>query len=404
MASRLLSNWLEGYLEYLHETEPAKVFQKWVGLSVVAAALRKKVSLSLGRIRVYPNLYIVLVAEPGVARKSQAINYGLDMLSNIPDIITSADAITKEALLLDMEECAAQDPMPNGDIFTHSSINVISREFETFLGQKQDNTKMLVLLTDLFDCQELPWKYRTKNAGTNILPSLYLNLLAATTPDSLASCLPSSAVGGGLTSRIIFVWADKKFKKVTKPKMTDYEVKLKESLIKDLYLISRMVGAFDFSPEADKRWDDWYKSYEELDPSRICKDPSFNGWYSRKPTYILKLSIAMSAVRSDKMIISWENILQAIEIIEEVERDMGFVFKAIGKSVVTSEVDMVTQIIKAHGWIREKALLAMVWRDIDAQKFDNVIQTVMRKGSARRSFKGPKGELGDIWYVDSTIR
>ena len=403
MDSRTLSNWLDGYLELLSETEPARAFQKWVGLSAIAAALRKKVSLSLGRIRIYPNLYVVLVAEPGVARKTQAINYGLDLLSNIPDIVMSADATTKEALLQDMEECQAKEPMPDGDVFVHSSINVVSRELESFLGQKKENTKMLVLLTDLFDCQELPWKYRTKNSGSNTLPSLFLNFLAATTPDSLASCFPVSAIGAGLTSRIMFIWADKKWKKVTRPKMTPYEIKLKESLIKDLYLISIMSGEMEFTPEAYELWDKWYQNYEEADPDRVCKDPSFNGWYSRKPTYVLKLSLVLSAAQSSKMLVKWEHFEQAFKLVEDVERDMGNVFKSIGKSVVTAEVDMVTQIIKAHGWIREKILLAMVWRDIDAMKFDNVIQTVIRKGSAKRTFKGPKGEVGDIWYVDSKL-
>jgi len=73
---------------------------------------------------------------------------------------------------------------------------------------------MLVLLTDLFDCEELPWKYRTKHSGSNVIPSVFLNLVAATTPDALASALPSTAIGGGLTSRIMFIWADKKYKKV----------------------------------------------------------------------------------------------------------------------------------------------------------------------------------------------
>ena len=64
---------------------------------------------------------------------------------------------------------------------------------------------MLVFLTDLFDCRELPWKYRTKGRGDNTIENLYLNLLAATTPDSLASSLPALAIGGGLTSRILFI-------------------------------------------------------------------------------------------------------------------------------------------------------------------------------------------------------
>jgi len=383
-------------------TEPAVQFDKWTAFSVIAAALRKKVHLPLGRIKIYPNAYIVFVAEPGIARKSQAINFGLDFLASIPDIITSADAITKEALLDDLENCAVDEIMPDGKNFRHSSLNIVSKEFESFLGQKKENTKMLVLLTDLFDCAEIPWKYRTKNSGTNIIPSVFINLLAATTPDSLASSLPPTAVGGGLASRVLFIWADGKKKKVPRPFMTKEEFELKELLIKDLYVISRLVGKYEMTEDCCKHWDEWYYAYEEQDKDRLCNDPSFNGWYSRKPMYALKIAMLCAASRSDSLEITWELIQEAMEELEEIEQSMGKVFTSIGKSTVTSEVDLVLKIIEQRGCLTEKALMSLIWRDIDSDKFDNVISTAMRTGRVVRSYAGPNGEKGNIWYYSQS--
>ena len=84
---RKLHNWLDAYCEYTTDTESAPIFHKWVGLSMLAGVLRKKVWLSLGRIKIFPNLYVVLVAEPGVSRKSQSISYGVDILNEIPNIV-----------------------------------------------------------------------------------------------------------------------------------------------------------------------------------------------------------------------------------------------------------------------------------------------------------------------------
>ncbi len=398
---RELSDWLDAYMEYTNETEPATIFHKWVGFSALASALRKKTYLSLGRIKVYGNMYIVLVAEPGIARKSQAINFGLQIMSEVPEIQTSADAVTKEALLQDLENSAQQDQLLDGSTLTHSSLSIISKEFESFLGQKKENTKMLVLLTDLFDCQELPWKYRTKNSGNNTIPSIYLNLMGATTPESLASCLPSTAIGGGLTSRILFIWADRRAKKCSRPEESPRVLELKKKLPADLYSISRIVGQYDFSNEAGKKWDEWYNAYEELDPDRLCKDPAFNGWYSRKPMYLLKVALACAASESDRRILEWRHIERAMLEIQEVEKSMGIVFKAIGKSSVTSEVDTVMQLIRTRKYVTEKDLLSMVWRDLDSDKFDNVITTAIRTGKVKRQFRGPNGETGEIWYVDS---
>jgi hypothetical protein len=321
-------------------------------------------------------------------------------MNQVPEIQMSADAVTKEAMLQDLENCAVDEQMLDGSNFRHSSLSIISKEFESFLGQKKENTKMLVLLTDLFDCQELPWKYRTKNSGSNIIPSIYLNLLGATTPDSLASCLPSTAIGGGLTSRILFVWAEKKAKKCAMPMDSPRVQALKDMLSKDLYLISRIVGQYQFSPDAEKRWVNWYEEYEELNPDRLCKDPAFNGWYSRKPTYLLKVALICAASESDKLVLEWRHIERSLREMADIEIQMGIVFKAIGKSTVTSEVDLVMQIIRGRKCISEKAIMQLVWRDIDSEKFDNVIQTAIRTGRVQRYYKGPNGEQGEIWYYD----
>jgi len=397
MKNLLNNSWLECYVKLMQETEPAKIFDKWVGYSVIASALRRKVSLQLGRLIYFPNIYVVLVAEPGVARKTQAIKYGVNFLNTIPDIRLSADSSTKEAMTDDMEGSGLDELMVDGTTLRHSSLNIISKEFESFLGQKKENTRMLTALTDLFDCPD-DWSSRTRHGTSNKIINPWVNLLAATTPDSLASSLPSSAVGGGLTSRIMFIWADKKKKSVAIPSMTEEEVKLKERLEKDLYRISRMSGNLNMTAECIKKWTAWYDLFDEDESgNRICKDKSFSGWYSRKPTYIIKIAILRSAAESSSLIIEWRHVEEAIEAIREVEYSMGNAFKAIGKSEISAEVDNVLQIIREAKRISEKILMTRIWRDIDAQKFHNVIETLIKTGKVIRTYKGPNEETG-VWY------
>jgi len=168
-------------------------------------------------------------------------------------------------------------------------------------------------------------------------------------------------------------------------------------LIKDLYQISRIAGDYSMSPEADANWFDWYMQYEEKDKNRICIDKSFAGWYSRKPTYILKLAINRAASESNDLVIEWRHIQAAIADILSVESDMGLVFRAIGKSDVTGEVDQVMQLIFDYKYISEQKLMSLIWRDIDSYKFQNVIETVCKTGRATKVFRGPKNEVG-VWY------
>ena len=390
--SRKLDDWIETYFKYTEETESPKIYHRWVAMSVIASVLRKKVWLNFGRLRIYPNLYVVLVSEPGVSRKSQAISYGLKLLNGVPDVVTSADSITREALLEDLQKCEIKTQLPNGEEFSHCSLSVISREFESFLGQKKENTKMVVLLTDLFDCEELPWKYRTKNQGTNVLPSIFFNLIGATTPESLASSLPSTAIGGGLTSRIVFVWSQGKNKKIPIPP----DPLFKEELIHDLNIIARLTGSYEFSTSGRKFWIDWYNNFDEMSPTRLCRDRAFNGWYSRKPLYILKVAQVLAASVSNELLIHDITIDKAIKVIEEAEALMGNAFAAVGRSEITTDVELIESIVRQHGVIAEQKLRGIIWRDIDFAKFDNVINTVLPRGNVARIFvyNGKKG----IWY------
>ena len=383
---RKLDDWLSAYIEYNKNTESATILHKWTGLSILAACLRKKCYLSIGRINIYPNLYVVFVGPPGGPRKSQAISFGVNFLSNIPDVVVAADATTPQAFLEDLEASAMDEVLPNGSTMRHASLTVVSKELESFLGEKKENTKMITYLTDLFDAQELPWKYRTKHSGDNVVPSVFLNIIAATTPDSIVNCLPSTAIGMGLTSRTMFIWANDVAKRVTYPIITEKEMELKKNLEHDLYIISRSAGEYKQTKECKEKWDEWYQDYDNR--KRMCKDPIFDGWYNRKPLYIQKLSILLSASERNSKIIEWKHFEKSLSIIEEAEIVMPKVFGSMGRSLVVAEVDEVMNIVLKRKKITEHELMQLVWRDIDANKMDNVMATVVKTGRVRRLFEG----------------
>ncbi|MFA5543668.1 MAG: DUF3987 domain-containing protein [Anaerovoracaceae bacterium] len=394
---RNLKDWLTGYLTYVENTESAAIYHTWVGISLIAACLRRKVFFEFGRIKIHPNLFVVLVSEPGISRKTQAISFGEDILKEIPGIQISADCTTPQAMLEDLELAADDAVMPDSTMYRHSSLTILSGEFESFLGQKKENSKMIVTLTDLFDCKNRPFKYRTKHSGSNIVPHVYLNLMAATTPESLASVLPATAIGGGLTSRIIFVWAGGKEKKVDVPETNPELEELKQLIIQDLAVISRIAGGYTFDTTSRQWWKDFYNNYEERDPNRICQDPAFSGWYSRKPTMMIKIATCLAASRHSNLIVSTEDFERGLRILEDAERTMGKTFVAVGKSDVAAEVDLVKGVVQRYKYLSEKKLFQIVWRDVDAKKFDNVMSTLTRRGAVQRMFQGPNGEK-EVWY------
>lgn len=386
--SRIFPDWINAYLQYNKRTESAVVFHKWSAISAIAGSLRRKVHFNFGRIKVYPNLYIVLVAEPGIARKTQAISFMEDFLGDIYGIQIAADSTTPRALLESLEDAADDAQMVDGTVFRHCSLTIASGEFESFLGNKKENSKMLVLLTDLFDCKSKPFRHNTKHSGKNVLPLPFLNLIAATTPGSLAECFPSSAIGGGLSSRILFVYADSKARKEPIPELDPERLKMKEPLFKDLSLIARMAGDFNYSKDGKEWWLSFYDTFEERDPKRLCSDPSFIGWYSRKPLLMLKVATVISASQRNDMLINSKDLQRAYDLINEVEPHMGSAFSAVGRSDLTADINMVRKIIQKNGRISERQLRGMIWRDVDDRKFETVIETIVKGGDAKRKSQG----------------
>lgn len=401
--ARKLEDWIDAYQEYTTNTESAKIFHRWCAMSAIASALRRKVWFEFGRISIFPNLYIVLVADPGVARKTQAISFQEEILSQISGIVLSADATTPQALLDDLEEAASSVTMPDNTAFTHCSLTICSGEFESFIGGKKDNDRMIITLTDLFDCKQRPYKTRTRHSKSNIIPHPFLNLIAATTPDSIANSLPPTAIGGGLTSRIIFIWAPGKEKKIDVPELNVTAAAIREKLITDLAAIARISGAYKFSSDGREWWRDFYMGFDEQDPRRICKDNAFKGWYSRKPLFIIKVAMILTAAKRQATIVEPAELETALRFIEEAETTMVRTFNAVGRSDVAADVESIRQIVRQHGAISESKLMQLVWRDADARKFDLAISTIIRAGEIRRAYTGPGGEKGIhyFWIGDS---
>ena len=327
MAQRNVPDWIEGYLSYTEDSEPPKLFKEWCAVSVIAAALQRKCRLEWGTTVFYPNLYIVLTAPAGKARKGTAMAPARKFIDRI-GIPLAAEAVTREALIRTLKESESVVSTENG-IIVHSSLTVFSPELTVFLGY--NNTQLMSDLTDWFDCSE-KWVYRTKTAGTDDISGVFINMLGATTPDLIRSTLPLDAIGGGLTSRMIFVFEEKKGKIVPFPFVSEETRKLETKLYYDIECINMLQGQFKFTKEFLSRWGDWYMAQEGKNPFGANYNKAFDGYIERRPTQVLKLSMVMNASRTDEMVLDEPDLVRAIDLLERTEKKMPRAFGGIGMS------------------------------------------------------------------------
>lgn len=186
-------------------------------------------------------------------------------------------------------------------------------------------------------------------------------------------------IGGGLTSRIIFVYGDKKRHYVAYPadhvNAFDYK-ETEEKLFLDLCEISTIVGEYHMTPEAKKWGSEWYQNHWENRPRHMASD-RYGGYIARKQTHIHKLAMVLSAARRSKLIIEKEQLVEAEQLITSIEPDMQKVFSSIGLVDSARQMVEITSLVRSYGWISTQDLWKLCLTGMDQKTFrENIIAAV----------------------------
>ena len=153
MPRTLEQGFLREYVTYCSSgTEIPSIFSLWSGIACLSAVLGRTSYIDMGHYRIYPNLYIVLVAQSAACHKSAAIKQASRMLRQVRKPINFiSQKLTPEALIQSLSE---------GEVSTagtmlnkHCEGIAISDELSTFIDRNSFQNGMISLLTDLWDCQ-----------------------------------------------------------------------------------------------------------------------------------------------------------------------------------------------------------------------------------------------------------
>jgi hypothetical protein len=292
-------------------------------------------------------MYIVLVGPSGV-RKGSAMGPALDFLVDL-NVKLAAEAITREALIKELEKANSNDPnVATGEMYFHSSLTIFSPELTVFLGY--NNEQLMSDLTDWYDCRN-KWTYRTKNMGTNEIHGVYVNLIGATTPDLIKNTMSLRAIGGGLTSRMIFVYEEEEGPACPAPFFNNGYRGLRDQLAMDLERIYMLSGKFDITKEFMDLWTDWYLKQRANPP--FSDKIKWGGYMKRRPNHIMKLCMILNASRSDRMILEKSDLERSINLLAKTEANMESTFSGVGKY---THAETLTQVMTEIGLRGEEGI------------------------------------------------
>lgn len=395
---RAVANWHMEFMHYMQGQESPVIFKVWCAFLAVSATLGRHVWFDMGYFKTYPNLYVILIAASAKCRKGPPIRVAMELIDSLddpPEIL--AEKITPEAIVQSLESAGfLKDDA--GERKDCESV-VSAEELNVFLGEDAFRSGTAALLTRFFDCPN-KFKKKTKTQGAEFLHNVVLNLLGASTPDWLRRSIPHDAAGGGFMSRFMFVYAEALDKLISIPKITGELAQAYSNLTHDLSMIRELKGEFTMTSAAEKFFDGWYKNWMQ-------HMGRFAGYEAKKHTYVLKLSMILSACESDSLIIEKRHLDSALECLKEIEPGMKEVTGAIFVSPGGELAERVLEHIKRTG--REGAtktqLLRELWRYTDTQGLAVAIDTLFSADLITAvEMRRKKGKSEQKFYKKGKIR
>lgn len=380
---RRCSSWIDTFLEWTKpRSEAPESLLLWSGLFAISSVVKRNVSFPasiLGSYTLYPNLYIIFIGPPGAVRKSTTAGFTEDLLRELKGVpLAGQEMLTPKLVTLgptsgsDAKLIEQMSSSPDG------SMTIIASEFGTLMKSTPEG--MYDTLTDLFDCRA-EYAHSTRAHGDEIVRNPCLNLLGCTTP-AWISANPTYMVGGGFSSRVIFVHEEKARQRIMYYKdhwdslglrWRDFE-RWNEDLLFDLQVISQLEGEFSIPSVALRsKIEEWYTEHTSQISS--TKSDVIAGFHNRKHVHLHKLMMLLSVSESDDLRIRDHHFERAVDILNYVEYRLDNALLSVGTNSSADSIFMVRDFIAqgAGDWVTKKDILRHFISRIDEAELDTLL-------------------------------
>ena len=320
---RQFPSFLEAYFRYSCDHFCPDKFHHWVGRSIVAAALQRKVGLRQGKITHTPNIYVMLVSHPAVG-KSTAMDVGMDLIEQlrsehnpnfniIPNQATEAALIKLMGVQERFEVAGCPDLLPHASGFffaSEASASALQNTFGSFNAT----------LTAFYDCPKFFRKQLAGQQEMTVIENACMNVLAGSTFEYLKSLVNEQTVFGGFASRLIYVVAsERKVRDAKWNENHEIDYSMRGRLLKDLAQIHKLTGPVTATKDFMRAYEKWQPEFDQM---RIdMNSPRLESLIARKGTNLIKLAIILSVSESNALVVDQGHFERATAIMDEVTED-----------------------------------------------------------------------------------
>lgn len=314
------------YFEYIGATEAPKIYHRWSILSCVGALVGRQVWLPFGHNKIYANMYIWLVGNPG-ARKGTAMNCAKNLLHILKYNKISPQRLSPEMFLAQLQKMN----LPNMEALSELDIEAISMDAPCEIYVVADevadfirgNAEFCKTLCNLWD--NLPYYDHPKLHGKSVyVHQPTVNMIGGITPEDIMESVPPAAVGQGFFSRLILVHSEPTGIKIPRPPTPTEEIT--NEMVEELQRICAAAkGEITIATDAERLLKQIYEKFSGIDSVQ------FRHYNSRRHTHLLKLCI-LFAVLDEGTIVEGNHVLKANTLLCVTEPRMPKALGEFGKA------------------------------------------------------------------------
>lgn len=351
--------WLHDFVEFTDGLEACPRFRFFSAACVLGAAINNKLFIHRGDKdllpKLFPNLWVLLLAPPGRGHKTSTINMAVNCLTqSCPEVRILADKLTPESLVKALAQPMGGEKIRIGPRDATGLIK--APEFSVFFGKQQYNTGLVSLITDLYDYRP-EWTSETIMRGKMTLRNNCISVFGGSTPDWLQHMLPQDAFTGGFMARYVIVeMPPSYFRREAFPKRCGTQTW--EHLLQELRLLGRLSGEIQWSKEGER----FYKShYESILPTG---DSQKDAYREREAEQVLKLA-SLLAISVQSMTVETHHMQHARQILDSLMKETDSRIERLTTHPRMALVQDIKDVLKVHESLSRRELIKKVYRGLE---------------------------------------
>lgn len=379
MAEEGPQDWIELFLDATEGIPSPEIFRLWSGISAVAGAVERRVWLESAQGKLYPNLYVMLVSNPGVG-KTQAIGRVDSLWRLTRELKVAPHDVTKAAFIDALKNAGRRIIKSESTIIEYHTLLVAADELGVFIPAY--DLDFLSSLNRIYDNPDVHQQNRRGFGDEQIdIINPQLTILGGVQPAYLAQLLPEAAWGQGFMSRMIMVYSALPIKtKLFAVKAYEKYDRLMLTLLPRMKQMLKLYGAMPVASDAEEAIENWYAGGMEPVPQHS----RLEHYISRRVIHVLKLSM-ISAVSRQNSLITLDDFNRARGWLVHAEGIMPDIFREMVQRS-DSQVIQELHFFAWQLWIRDKKpihatrLLHFLQNRVPSEKVHRVLDIAEKAG------------------------